>query len=249
MYFTLVYRYKTVAWSSFRSLCVGFFAFLSANAQVKLKSIPEAVLDRQPSYMFGDCLSKAEAVTDKAITQKWESCSTNFSHAWSDTERNVREPTDKYIEKHHLIALYMYTSLQQPVNHVSSAKQKKAFGSCPLYLLLSEAIEILKHNRVTCLNTYYRTETLENHLNISNKQVHFDAFILVYSCFGANVTHYSALKQNNQVLIPPYEVCKVTDIQTETKGCKVLFRLRSSLNCSRNSCSMLAPLKIRNWDF
>ncbi|XP_051801912.1 ecto-ADP-ribosyltransferase 4-like [Acanthochromis polyacanthus] len=195
---------------------------------------------------FGDCLFKAEVVTDKVVTQKWESCSTNFSQTWSEAQRHVQEPAHKYIEKHHLTALYMYTSLLQPVNHASSAKQKKAFGSCSLYLLLSEAIQILKHSQVTCLNTYYRTETLEHHLNISNKQVHFNTFILgsdqknftgiascfqVYSCFGANVTHYSALKQNNQVLIPPYEVFKVTDIQTETKGCKVLYRLRSNLDC------------------
>nr|XP_008274842.1 PREDICTED: ecto-ADP-ribosyltransferase 4-like [Stegastes partitus] len=179
--------------------------------------------------------------------QKWQSCSINFSQAWNDAERNVQEPAHQYMEKHHLTALYMYTNWLQPVNHnVSSAKQKKASESCPLYLLLSEAIQILKHSQVTCLSTKYRTDTLEHHLNSSNEQVRFSTFILgsdeenftgnvscfeVHSCFGANVTRYSALKLNNQVLIPSYEVFKVTDIQTETKGCKVLYRLRSNLNC------------------
>ncbi|KAI9546708.1 hypothetical protein NQZ68_024606 [Dissostichus eleginoides] len=36
----------------------------------------------------------------------------------------------------------------------------------------------------------------------------------IYSCFGADITHYSATNQKGQVLIPPYEVFKVTDVLT-----------------------------------
>ncbi|XP_037618996.1 ecto-ADP-ribosyltransferase 4-like [Sebastes umbrosus] len=197
------------------------------------------------------CRLKATVVTDKAIMQKWDA-STNFSQAWSNAEQNAREPAHEYMEKHHSTAIYMYSNIMlQPVKQdletaESNGKQlKETFEPRSLYSALSEAIQILKHSQVTCLSTYYRTETLL-HPNISNKLIRFSTFVLgsdggnftrnascleVYTCFGADVTRYSALKLNNQVLIPPYEVFKVTDTQTDTRRCKVIYRLRSDLNC------------------
>ncbi|XP_075946953.1 ecto-ADP-ribosyltransferase 4-like [Anarhichas minor] len=199
--------------------------------------------------MYDDCGSKATAVTDKAIMQKWDT-HTNFSQAWSDAEQKAREPAHKYMEKHHSMAIYMYTnSMLQPVKQdleESTAKrQKETFEPRSLYLSLSEAVQILKHSQVTCLCTYYRTETLLN-LNISKELIRFSTFVLgsdgqsfgrdascfeVFTCFGADVTHYSALKLNSQVLIPPYEVFKVTETEMDTQRCKVIYRLKSNLNC------------------
>lgn len=51
------------------------------------------------------------------------------------------------------------------------------------------------------------------------------------TCFGADVTFYSALNLSSQVLIPPYEVFKVTDVKTDAQKCKVLYKLRSNMNC------------------
>ncbi|KAM6941707.1 ecto-ADP-ribosyltransferase 4-like [Lycodopsis pacificus] len=196
-----------------------------------------------------DCGSKATAVTDKAIMQKWDT-HTNFSQAWSDAEHKAREPAHKYMEKHHSMAIYMYTnSMLQPVEQdleeSTGKRQKDTFEPRSLYLPLSEAVQILKHSQVTCLRTYYRTETLLN-LNISEELIRFSTFVLgsdgqsfgrdascfqVFTCFGADVTYYSALKLNSQVLIPPYEVFKVTETETDTQRCKVISTLKSNLNC------------------
>ncbi|XP_040892820.1 T-cell ecto-ADP-ribosyltransferase 1-like [Toxotes jaculatrix] len=202
----------------------------------------------QSDTVHDDCTSKATVVTDKALMQRWDFTS-NFSQAWRDAEQNAREPAHKYMEKHYSIAIYMYTDIVlQPVNQdlARTRKQlKEAFESCPLYYSLSEAIQVLKHSQVTCLSTSYRTETLLN-LSMSNKHIRFNTFILgsdewdftgntscfeVYTCFGADITHYSAFNNSHQVLIPPYEVFKVTDIQTDTQRCKVVYRLKSNLNC------------------
>ncbi|XP_070684548.1 ecto-ADP-ribosyltransferase 4-like [Pempheris klunzingeri] len=201
--------------------------------------------------MYDDCGSKATVVADEAMMQTWDT-TTNFSQAWSNAQQKAREPAHKHMEKYHSVAIYMYTNaILQPVKRdlqsaERSGKQvKETFESHSLYFSLSEAIQILKHSQVTCLSTNYRTDTLLN-LSISNKQIRFSTFILgadgwnftrnascfdVYTCFGADITHYSALKQNSQVLIPPYEVFKVTDTETDTKGCKVVYRLKSNLNC------------------
>uniref|UniRef100_A0A669C338 NAD(P)(+)--arginine ADP-ribosyltransferase n=1 Tax=Oreochromis niloticus TaxID=8128 RepID=A0A669C338_ORENI len=165
---------------------------------------------------------------------------THLPFSLQGTQHN-RKPQHKHLEKDHSASLYMYTkSILQPVNlNFKSAnrtgKPKETFESRSLYSFLTEGIQILKHNQVTCVRTHFKAETLL-HLNISNKQVRFSTFMLgsdewnfarniscfeVHTCFGADITYYSALKQNNQVLIPPYEIFKVTDIQTETKECRI----------------------------
>lgn len=197
--------------------------------------------------MCDDCRAKPAVVADKAIIMRWDS-STDFSRAWSDAEQKAREPAHKYMEKQHSIAIYMYTNNHNFGNAARTGKllsEKETSEYRSLYFSLSEAIQVLKHSQVTCLNTNYRTEIFLN-LNISNKQVRFSSFMLasnkwdftrnnscfeINTCFGADITHYSALKQNGQVLIPPYEVFKVTDIQTDTRSCKVVYRLKSNLNC------------------
>ncbi|XP_044046834.1 ecto-ADP-ribosyltransferase 4-like isoform X2 [Siniperca chuatsi] len=233
-------------------------------------SIQDLTYD-QNDDMYDNCRSKAIVVTDKAIMQKWNT-RTNFSQAWSNAEQKAKEPAHSYMEKHHSIAIYMYTNIMlQPVKQdletaERTGKQlKETFESRSLYFSLSEAVQILKHSQVTCLSTNYRTEALLN-LNISNKQIRFSTFILgsdgwnftrnascfeLYTCFGADITHYSALKQNSQVLIPPYEVFKVTNIETDTQTCKVVYRLKSNLNCvydrERNTLHPISALPVNGF--
>lgn len=213
--------------------------------------------------MFDDCRSELTVLNDYSMMQKWESCHKNFSLSWKNAEQHHRQLKHKYLEKEHSTALYMYTkSVLQPVNQdFKSAnrrgKRKETFESRSLFSFLSEAIQILKHSQVTCLSTNVQSESLLR-LNISNKQVRFSTFMLgsddwnfnrntscfeVHSCFGADITYYSALEQNNQVLIPPYEIFRVTDVQTETKECRIIYRLRSNLNCVYNKeTNMLHPI-------
>ncbi|XP_030002704.1 T-cell ecto-ADP-ribosyltransferase 1-like [Sphaeramia orbicularis] len=213
-----------------------------------------------------DCKSTAAVVkmADEALLQKWES-SANLSQVRYDAEENAKDPAHIYIEKHHAVALYLYTNiLLQSVNQDSNAAAetgKQLGGNKPavygsIHLSLGEAVQTLKHSQVTCLHTNYRTDTAL-HLNISNKQIHFSSFVLasselnftskicleVYTCFGADITYYSALKLKNQILIPPYEVFKVTDTETNTDRCQVVYRLKSNLNCVYDvETNMLHPI-------
>lgn len=203
------------------------------------------------AVVYDDCRSEATVVDDKASVQTWN-MGTNYSEAWSKAEQKARKPAHYYMTKRHSAALYIYTTnILQPVKHVArtgdrTGKQlRERSDTHSLYFYLSEAIQILRHSQVTCFSTNYTTETLLN-LNTSSKPVRFSTFILapngqyptknatsfeVHTCFGANITHYSALKQNNQVLIPPYELFKVTNIQTDPQKCRVIYRLESNLNC------------------
>lgn len=219
-------------------------------------------LFQDPTHDFSDkthddCRSKTTVVTVKASMQRWDSVS-NCSQAWSDAEQRAREPAHKYLEKHHSVAIFKYT--QAPNQDCTTDKTEqhlRTAESHSLYSLLCEAIQVLKHSQVTCVDTRYRTETLLN-LSISDEHVRFGTFVLgsdgqifnrnascfeVHTCFGADISHYSALKRSKQVLIPPYEIFKITDIQTEASRCKIIYRLRSNLNCvyDRDS-NMLYPI-------
>lgn len=199
---------------------------------------------------FAGCRAKVTVLSDEAIQQRWETCSANFSKAWSQSEKNLKEPAESYMEKTHSLALYLFTQMVKQGNKISepterNLKQRRNLTLVSLYSSLSEAIQILKQNQVICLSTKYGLDTALE-LNISTGQVRFSTFILgsdvwnfdrnvscfeIYSCFGANITKYSGLKGINQVLIPPYEVFTLTGIQKQTNSCKVTYKLRSNLNC------------------
>ncbi|XP_014331212.1 ecto-ADP-ribosyltransferase 4-like [Xiphophorus maculatus] len=220
---------------------------------------------------FAGCRTEVEVLNDEAMEQKWHTCSANFSKAWSKAEQNLKEPAEKYMEKSHSLALYMFTDVVLKQGNKNSEpaertpKQRAAFEPISLYSSLSEAILILKQNQVMCLSTNYRTETVLE-LNISTGQVRFSTFILgsdewdfngnvscfeIYSCFGANITKYSVLKGNNQVVIPPYEVFTVTDIQKQTSSCEITYKLTSNLNCvydkERNQLQSISALPVEGF--
>ncbi|KAM6939534.1 T-cell ecto-ADP-ribosyltransferase 2-like [Xenentodon cancila] len=228
----------------------------------------EDLTDDHTDNIVHDCTSKVTVVTDEAFRQQWDTCSSNFIQASNTLQENLKEPTNDYMEKHHSFALYLYTNmtLQPAIQNFESAernvKRKLPFESRSLYSSLSEAIQILKLSQVTCLSTHYRTEAVL-HPNISANQIRFSTFILgsdkrkftrnalcfeIYSCFGANITYYSAIKEDNQVLIPPYEVFKVSDIQKQTNAtnaCKIVYKLRSNMNCVYDSESnRLFPISV-----
>ncbi|XP_063740216.1 T-cell ecto-ADP-ribosyltransferase 2-like isoform X2 [Eleginops maclovinus] len=254
---------QTACVISFIVLLVGLLMFVVIYLTLSWQDIVgEDVTYDLNEDMYDDCQTKATVVTNEAIMQKWNT-SRNFTTTWSNTEQKPREPAHKYMEKHLSTAIYIYTkAMMQPFKSyldtkVIPGKQKKTLGPDSLYFSLSKAIQILKHSQVTCLWTNYRTETLLN-LNISNKLIRFSTFILgtdgwkftknascfeVYTCFGADITHYSALQLHSQVLIPPYEVFKVTDIDMNTQRCEVLYRLKSNLNCVYDiESNMLHPI-------
>lgn len=114
-----------------------------------------------------------------------------------------------------------------------------------LFAYLSDAIQILKHGQVLCHDTSFSSDTSLN-LNTSGKLMRFGTFVLgsggcglranacfqVHTCLGVDVTHYSALGGDGQVLIPPYEVFKVTDVPSDpSEGAEFTHKLESNLNC------------------
>lgn len=196
--------------------------------------------------MPGDCRSRLEVVTGDATVQVLNT-SAIYSHAWSSAEKRAREPAHSYMKRRHSVALYAYTELLQPRRRhpVAGGERKKKFDLRSFFNDLSEAIQILKLSQVTCVHTALPAEALHN-LKVSSELLRFRTFtmadsgmclgrnsscVAIRTCFGADVSHYSASTQRHQVLIPPYEVFSVGSGPGNCPGCLVVRRLRCHMDC------------------
>lgn len=213
--------------------------------------------------MFDGCQPETASFIDQFGVFEWH-FNSNFSFAWASAERNAKKPVHKQLKEDHAIIMYMYTeaeNIQQGFNKaVKTGKHKYSthgFQFHYFYFYLTDAIQILNHNQTSCRTTYYRTWERFDH-NVINTNMRFGSFTWVASskqsfdfkgnvscfeidsCFGADITYYSATKQEGQVLIPPYEVFKITDVLTNDPWCSVVYKLqgtkiaRTDLNCKLN---------------
>lgn len=156
------------------------------------------------------------------------------------------------MKRRHSVALYVYTAVLRPKQRHLVARgekikkwTKQKFDLRAFFTDLGEAIRILKLSQVTCLHTVLPTEALHN-LNVSSELLRFRTFtmgnsekclsknsscIAVQTCFGADVSHYSASTGRHQVLIPPYEVFSVGSGPRNCPGCSVIRKLEGHMDC------------------
>uniref|UniRef100_A0A3B5KQ02 NAD(P)(+)--arginine ADP-ribosyltransferase n=1 Tax=Takifugu rubripes TaxID=31033 RepID=A0A3B5KQ02_TAKRU len=184
------------------------------------------------------CTSKVIVTADRS--RIWNA-SMNFSQAWSNAEQKATTPEHRYMQKQHSVAIYMYTqAVRRPGGTVLTAaegpEKQLTSESQPLFAYLSEAIQILKHSQRLCHTTSYPSLNL----NTSGKLLRFgtgNTCFQVHTCFGVDISHYSALEEDGQVLIPPYEVFKVTHVSSDPRRGEFTHKLESNLNCIQISRS------------
>ncbi|XDV47625.1 hypothetical protein PO909_017206 [Leuciscus waleckii] len=191
----------------------------------------------------------------------------DFNSDYQEAEKNAKPENN--LKKIHSIAIYVYTNNQSTVfskfnRAIRTEKKKYKDGNFKWYslqFLLTEAIQILKKNTEATqekCNTTYRGTTVEFDKDVKNKEVRFGSFTSssfdkqiakdfgtkscfeIYTCEGADVIKYSKIPKQKEVLIPPYEIFKVTDVKTirdqNDLWCETLYTLKSSgkksyLNC------------------
>ncbi len=65
----------------------------------------------------------------------------------------------------------------------------------------------------------------------------------IYTCEGADITKYSRYPDEKEVLIPPYEMFKVTAVRTRRDQkhlwCETVFTLKSSGRSSHLKCAVI----------
>uniref|UniRef100_A0A8C1Z1A9 NAD(P)(+)--arginine ADP-ribosyltransferase n=1 Tax=Cyprinus carpio TaxID=7962 RepID=A0A8C1Z1A9_CYPCA len=190
----------------------------------------------------------------------------NFKKAWQDGERNARTAEDN-LTRNHLIAIYVYTNSDINVyrdfnNAGRNGKQKyddRTFTWYSLHFLLTEAMQILNKTQKKCFVTYRGTNVIFNKY-VLNTEVRFGSFTSssldrtvaegfgskscfeIYTCEGADLKKYPKFPDEKEVLIPPYEMFKVTAVRTRREEpdlwCDTVFTLKSSGTRSDLNCAL-----------
>ncbi|XP_029003389.1 GPI-linked NAD(P)(+)--arginine ADP-ribosyltransferase 1-like [Betta splendens] len=226
----------------------------------------ESPLDMAPDSiddMYDGCRPEAASVIDLFGVFEWH-YNRNFSGAWALAEKQAKQPAHEQLGGDHAVALYLYTGtqpLREQFNRaVKTGKRKYStslFTFHYFYFFLTDAIRVLRGNQTSCSVAYHRTWERFSPVPV-DARLRFGAFVMagatrqsfdfhgntscfeIRTCFGADITHYSAADQTGQLLIPPYEVFRVTDVRTDD-WCSVVYKLQSTqtpradLNCELRS--------------
>ncbi|XP_064859324.1 T-cell ecto-ADP-ribosyltransferase 1-like [Oncorhynchus nerka] len=243
-------------------LCL-HFGLVKQNKIFPLDMAPDSVDDK-----YDGCRDEAFQRVDDYYLPHEKNTTTNFRRAWDMAEKHASIPTDG-LQKVHSVSMYLYTNNKpQPpsesiyIDFNKAVRQGRygygtSFQYHSLHFYLTDAMQILKQSQTTCWTTYRRTNVTFDQ-DVVNKEMRFGYFASsslhktlydfgdtscfeINTCFGVNLTYYSAYANEGEVLIPPYEVFKVTNIQTKSAvsnlWCKVVYTLKSTgkwksdLNC------------------
>ncbi|XP_016378118.1 NAD(P)(+)--arginine ADP-ribosyltransferase 1-like [Sinocyclocheilus rhinocerous] len=193
--------------------------------------------------------------------------STDFRNAWKHAEKNVTRNWNIFrkLKKEHKIAIWVYTDPNSKIyvqfnNDTRNGKKNytvMTYKWYSLYFLLTDAIQILKKQQNKCYYTYRGTNVKFNEHDFTG--IRFGSFTSssvfpgrahsfgnvscfeIRTCEGANITKYSRVPYEGEVLIPPYETFNVTAVKTKTDQknlkCQTVFMLnstgiKSDLNCA-----------------
>ncbi|XP_055746994.1 ecto-ADP-ribosyltransferase 5-like [Salvelinus fontinalis] len=236
---------------------------LLQNQIFPLDMTPDSVDDK-----YEGCRDEAFKRVDGYYLPHEKTTTTNFRRAWDIAEKHASNPKDG-LQKVHSIAMYLFTNNkpQPPSESIyidfneAVRRGRHGYGTSfqyhSLHFYLTDAIQILKQSQTTCRTTYFRTNVTFDQ-DVDNEEMRFGYFVSsslrktlyhfgdtscfeINTCFGVNLTYYSAYANEGDVLIPPYEVFKVTNVQTKAAvgnlWCKVVYTLKSTrkwksdLNC------------------
>uniref|UniRef100_A0A3P9JTA2 NAD(P)(+)--arginine ADP-ribosyltransferase n=1 Tax=Oryzias latipes TaxID=8090 RepID=A0A3P9JTA2_ORYLA len=167
----------------------------------------------------------------------------------------------------------IYSDLNKEVRELGT-KYKTGFNFHSLHYFLTSALKKLDKKKEGKCYTAYRRTTASFSQDVLNKEIRFGYFtsssqyplessqskelekdfgnkscFVIETCFGADISPYSKFRDEEaEILIPPYEVFEVTNIETIAKKkelpCEVVYTLKSTkkpfsnYNCALFKSSM-----------
>ncbi|XP_026095732.1 T-cell ecto-ADP-ribosyltransferase 2-like [Carassius auratus] len=185
--------------------------------------------------------------------------SVEFNSAWKKSPAFIHNSENKLTDNH-LKAIYVYSDCQVFKDFNNDARsgklnyENKSYKWYSLHFLLTDAIQILKEPN-KCIKTYRGTK-VKFEENVENREVRFGSFASssrnqktamsfgtvscfeICTCEGAEVSEYSKLRHEKEVLIPPYETFKVTAVKKKGAWCDTVFILESTGRKSELNCAL-----------
>ncbi|KAF3705344.1 NAD(P)(+)--arginine ADP-ribosyltransferase 2 [Channa argus] len=233
---------------------------LGSPETIELNMADEAVDD-----MFYGCTKEMETkVKEKPFKHDNQK---DLERAWKVASKCAKKEhdEDKDLTINHTRAICAYTSYFYKDINNAVRSGKNIYGSTfqyhQFYYWLTTAIQILKKNQPNC-HKVYRRETKKFTGEI-NKVVRFGSFtstsfrtnktnfgsetcFYINTCLGAFLKNYPTFNDSEQeVLIPPYEQFKISDIKVgvgkfkDMQDCKKTFILKSEGLLSNVNCRLI----------
>lgn len=184
-------------------------------------------------------------------------------------KKGKRPPTS--LGKEQSMAIYVYTldkpKVYQDFNNAvrtQGPEYKTTFRYHALHFFLTDALQTLntrKPEGERCLTVYRRVDRYFSQ-DVLNKPIRFGSFtssslgsypnvrfgtkscFKIVTCFGAEISLYSKLGEaEREVLIPPYEVFKVTNLEKspgqKNLSCEVVYEVKSTHTTSNLNCALI----------
>ncbi|XP_049433689.1 ecto-ADP-ribosyltransferase 5-like [Epinephelus fuscoguttatus] len=209
----------------------------SARAVIILGDAPDSVDD-----MYQDCKVQMYQKLQEYLANETKTSQT-FKDGWESSEQYQQNPKNlkpPNMKEQHIVAIHCYTNNSNGVYRdfntavrTQGPQYKTTFRYHALHFLLTDAIQTLKgEEKVPCVTVYRRTgSTFEQ----DGTEIRFSSFtstsmgnytdkdygnktcFKIYTCFGADISMYSAHPEEREVLIPPYEVFKVVGVKKRSQ--------------------------------
>ncbi|GAA6227061.1 ecto-ADP-ribosyltransferase 5-like [Lates japonicus] len=232
-----------------------------------LDMAPDSVDD-----MYDGCKDKMRAEANNYLKNE-KNVVSNFRLAWEKAEKKWSKKIPGREKK---MAIYVYT-LNEPNIYLDFNKAvrtqrsiyKTTFRYHALHFFLTDALQTLnscKPEEERCLTGYRRVNSYFSQ-DVLNKEIRFGTFTSsrrdqypradrfgdkscfeIVTCFGADISLYSELGESErEVLIPPYEIFKVTEIKRRADEknlpCEVVYKLSSTRKTLSNlNCALIPPI-------
>ncbi|XP_027013169.1 erythroblast NAD(P)(+)--arginine ADP-ribosyltransferase-like [Tachysurus fulvidraco] len=181
----------------------------------------------------------------------------NKNKHFNDTWNKYSDSTDNFTR---IIKVYtssmkeeLYSKFNDSVRLGKNITPKNS--NTEFHFLLTRAVQI--HKLQSCVNVFRRTAVSFERPQI-NATMRFGRFAStsfsndleefgnkscfeINTCFGANISTISVLPDEEEVLVPPYEMFTITNITDKQNhmNCEVLYTLKSAGNCSCMDCELL----------
>ncbi|XP_065109065.1 ecto-ADP-ribosyltransferase 5-like [Paramisgurnus dabryanus] len=238
---------------------------------IKGQRFPLGMAENSVDDRYDGCTEKMKKQVERDYFNKEiDDNKSGFGKAWNLSKIKFPKPQDN-LARNHLIAIYVYTGavpglykeFNQDVRTGREKYKNKKFSWYTLYYWLTQAIQTLKQTQNVCISTYRGTWDIFD--GDQNDEIRFGSFASssldqfvamgfgtescfeIKTCHGADVSEYSWKRDQKEVLIPPYETFKVTDIKNND-WCKTVFVLKSYRIISNLNCSVASgkPMKYHN---
>ncbi|XP_054897435.1 ecto-ADP-ribosyltransferase 5-like [Poeciliopsis prolifica] len=244
---------------------LSFGCCIGAPAPQQSCSFPLDLAPNSVDDMYDGCEDEMEKKMASLLNREKKG---DFRRAWHAAQKyynNKWASATSTLKKEQIMAVHAYTLEKPPVyaefNKVvrtQNSEYTTKFQYHALHFYLTMALRSLKRKTPECVTTYRRTNCkFETSIN---REIRFGGFTSssvgsyasphfgdqscfeITTCFGAGISEFSQFESEREVLIPPYEVFKVTDIQKRSGQnslpCQVVYKLkstktpRSTLNCA-----------------